>query len=68
MNPPRNIAASVRSHLLNLAKQQQKDFQVLLQRYVIERLLYRMSKSGYNDQFILISLIYRFTKALLSKK
>lgn len=53
MNPPKNIAASVRTRLLNLAKQQQEDFQVLLQRYAIERLLYRMSKSGHNEQFVL---------------
>lgn len=53
VNSPKNIAASVRTRLLNLAKQQQEDFQILLQRYTIERLLYRMSKSEYNDQFVL---------------
>ena len=53
MNLPKNIAASVRTRLLNIAKQQQQDFQVLLQRYAIERLLYRMSLSGHNEQFVL---------------
>ena len=47
------MAASVRTRLLNQAKQQQEDFQVLLQRYAIERLLYRLSKSQYSEQFVL---------------
>lgn len=53
MSEPENIAASVRDRLRNLAKKQQEDFQVLLQRYAIERLLYRVSKSEYRDSFVL---------------
>jgi hypothetical protein len=37
---PRNIAASVRARLLNLAKQRSQPFDLLLTRYVLERLLY----------------------------
>ena len=53
MNPPRNIAASVRQRLLNLAREQQEEFQGLLTRYALERLLYRLSQSEYRDTFIL---------------
>lgn len=48
-----NIAASVRQKLLNRAKQQGDDFQLLLVRYANERLLYRLSQSQYKDRFIL---------------
>jgi len=34
---PRNVAASVRDRLMNLARQQREDFQFVLTRYVIER-------------------------------
>lgn len=53
MNPPRNIAASVRQRLLNLAREQQEEFQGLLTRYALERLLYRLSQSEYRNIFIL---------------
>ncbi len=53
MNPPKNIGASIRNRLLKQALQQQEDFQVLLQRYAIERLLYRISRSEYSEQFVL---------------
>jgi hypothetical protein len=41
MNQPRNLAASVRQRLLNLAQTQKEDFNLVLIRYGIERLLYR---------------------------
>jgi predicted nucleotidyltransferase component of viral defense system len=53
MNQPANIAASVRQRLKNLATQQGEEFQSLLTRYALERLLYRLSQSKYRDQFIL---------------
>lgn len=53
MNSPRNIAASVRQRLLNLAREQQEEFQGLLTRYALERLLYRISQSIHRDTFIL---------------
>lgn len=48
-----NVAASARQRLLNISRQQGEDFQLILIRYAIERLLYRISKSKYFDQLIL---------------
>lgn len=50
---PRNIGASVRARLLDRARSQKSDFQILLTRYAIERLLYRLSVSPHRDRFIL---------------
>jgi predicted nucleotidyltransferase component of viral defense system len=50
---PRNIGASVRAKLLDRARVQRSDFQVLLTRYALERFLYRLSVSPYQDRFIL---------------
>jgi hypothetical protein len=36
---PRNLAASVRQRLTDLARKQGEDFQLVLTRYMIERLL-----------------------------
>lgn len=49
----RNIAASVRARLLNRARETQQDFNLVLTRYAIERLLYRISISKHADQFLL---------------
>jgi hypothetical protein len=37
---PKNLPASVRDRLLALARKQGEDFQLVLTRYVIERLLF----------------------------
>ncbi len=50
---PRDVAASVRDRLLNLARERGEDFQLMLTRYAVERLLYRLSVSPYRDQFLL---------------
>jgi predicted nucleotidyltransferase component of viral defense system len=50
---PKDIAASVRRRLTDLARKQGEDFQLVLTRYVIERLLYRLSQSEHGDQFTL---------------
>ncbi len=50
---PNDLAASVRARLLNRARATQQDFNLVLTRYVIERLLYRISISNYADQFML---------------
>jgi hypothetical protein len=50
---PRNLAASVRHRLMDLARKQGEDFQLVLTRYVIERVLYRLSRSPYRDEFVL---------------
>jgi predicted nucleotidyltransferase component of viral defense system len=39
--------------LLNRARVEHSDFQILLTRYALERLLYRLSVSSYREQFIL---------------
>ncbi|GAC1315590.1 MAG: nucleotidyl transferase AbiEii/AbiGii toxin family protein [Collimonas sp.] len=49
----KNIGASVRSRLLNKARAEKLDFNLLLTRYALERLLYRLSISGQRDQFLL---------------
>ena len=51
--PLRNVAASVRDRLLKLAHASGVPNSELLDRYCIERLLYRLSRSPYRDQFIL---------------
>ncbi|MCB0535065.1 MAG: nucleotidyl transferase AbiEii/AbiGii toxin family protein [Lewinellaceae bacterium] len=49
----KNIPASVRDRLLKIARENQTDFQLLLIRYFQERLLYRLSKSGFKNNFCL---------------
>ena len=43
----RDLGASVRQRLLNQAREQGRPFQELLQYYVMERFLYRLSKSKF---------------------
>jgi predicted nucleotidyltransferase component of viral defense system len=50
---PRDIAASVRQRLLNLSRTRREDFQAVLTRYGIERLLYRLARSSHGDEFVL---------------
>lgn len=49
----RNPAASVRARLLDLARARGEDFQLVLTRYGLERLMYRLSKSAHADHFVL---------------
>ncbi|MDD5597963.1 MAG: nucleotidyl transferase AbiEii/AbiGii toxin family protein [Victivallaceae bacterium] len=49
----KNIGHSVFQKLLNLSKEKKEDFNYLLLRYCIERLLFRLSKSSFADKFIL---------------
>ena len=48
-----NRAASVRARLLNRARTDRTDFNLILTRYSLERLLYRLSVSPWADQFLL---------------
>jgi hypothetical protein len=50
---PVNVPASVRQRLLNLAHQTKQDFGLLLMKYALERLLYRLSVSPHRDIFVL---------------
>ena len=49
----KNIAASVRERLYQLAQKRGEDFQLMLTRYGLERLLYRLGRSSYRDRFVL---------------
>jgi predicted nucleotidyltransferase component of viral defense system len=51
--PLQNIGASIRARLLNLAKERNQPFDLLLTRYTLERLLYRLSSSQYRERFVL---------------
>jgi predicted nucleotidyltransferase component of viral defense system len=48
-----NRAVSIRARLLNLAKKEGIDFQLIIIRFLHERLLYRLSVSDYSQQLIL---------------
>lgn len=47
------LAQSVRRRLLNRSRDTGEDYNLLLTRYAIERLLYRLSKSKHADTFVL---------------
>lgn len=49
----KNVAHSVFQRLLNRARTNNEDFNLLLSRYGMERFLYRLSISPYKDRFIL---------------
>src|SRR5215475_7869646 len=51
--PKRNMGASVRARLLKLAKERNEPNDLLLTRYALERLLYRLSTSRHRDRFVL---------------
>jgi predicted nucleotidyltransferase component of viral defense system len=48
-----HAAASVRARLLNLAKAQGVDFNQVLVRFALERILYRLSQSPHAERFLL---------------
>lgn len=48
-----NVAASVRARLLNLSKSRGENFDLLLNRYASERLLFRLSQSPHRERFVL---------------
>ena len=49
----KNLGASVRSKLKNKAQAENKEFNLILTRYALERFLYRLSISDHRDQFLL---------------
>lgn len=51
--PGRNLAQSVHHRLLNKAREQREDFNLILIRYAMERFLYRLGRSRHKDRFIL---------------
>lgn len=48
-----NLPASVRARLLNIARREQTDFNQVLVRFALERLLYRLSRSRHAERFLL---------------
>ncbi len=49
----RNVGASVRARLQNLSRESGQSFELILTRYALERLLYRLSISAYAHRFVL---------------
>jgi predicted nucleotidyltransferase component of viral defense system len=49
----KNVAASVKERLRNIASQTSKEFQSVIRQYVQERFLFRLSKSIYSNNFVL---------------
>ena len=60
-NEVRNMDASVKARLKNIAKKYKKTFNLILQLYMQERLLYRLSVSEYKDNFILKGGLFLFS-------
>jgi hypothetical protein len=51
--PVVNVAASIRQRLLNLSRERKEDFGLVLTKYGLERILYRMAQSRYRELFVL---------------
>ena len=51
--PIKNVAASVRQRLLNVAHTTHRRFSDVLQHYALERWLFRLSQSKHRDRFVL---------------
>jgi hypothetical protein len=51
--PRKNVGESVRARLLQRSRDERVDFQILLTRYALERLLYRLSQSPHRHRFVL---------------
>ena len=49
----RNLGASIRARLQNLSRETGQSFELILTRYALERLLYRLSTSPFSDRFVL---------------
>ena len=49
----RSVAASVRARLQNVARENRANFQRVLTRYALERILFRLSESPHKESFIL---------------
>jgi hypothetical protein len=50
---PRDVGASVRARPLNLARERGQVLDLLLTRYALERLLYRLGLSAHRNRFVL---------------
>lgn len=52
-SPTANRIASIRQRLLDRARARGEEFQFVLDRFAVERLLYRLSQSDFRDEFVL---------------
>jgi predicted nucleotidyltransferase component of viral defense system len=50
---PINLAASVSARLRNLARERHVSMELILRRYALEKLLFRLSRSSHRDRFVL---------------
>src|SRR5690606_12702748 len=50
---PKNMAASVKARLLTMSREQGRAFDLLLVRFALERLLFRLSLSPHRDNYVL---------------
>lgn len=50
---PANLARSIKDRLLNLSRSEGRVFDVVLVRFALERLLYRLSQTHHRDRFVL---------------
>jgi hypothetical protein len=53
MTAPKNLPASVKARLLALAQRRDESYNLLVVRFGVERLLYRLSQSRHADRFLL---------------
>jgi hypothetical protein len=51
--PPRNLPASVRDRLTQRARDRRENVQLVLTRYALERLLFRIGRSKHRERFVL---------------
>ena len=49
----KNVAASIRAKLLEVAHSRREEFELTLTRYALERLFYRIGKSAHRESFVL---------------
>ncbi len=59
MTAPRNASESVRQRLLNRSRKERRPFNELLQYFVMERFLYRLSQSAHAQRFVLKGALRR---------
>jgi Nucleotidyl transferase AbiEii toxin, Type IV TA system len=50
---PKNLPASIRQKLSDLARVRKDDFGLILVKYGLERILYRLTRSAHHDAFVL---------------
>ena len=60
----KDVAASVRARLFNIAKETRRNFDAVLLQYFQERFLYRLSISSYKKQFVLKGALVFLTEGM----